>query len=68
MSEPPVRFGAGATRLCAIAAHLLGWRPHEFWNATPEELATILQPASEAPSQGLDRATLNAMMERDNER
>ncbi|TYC85517.1 phage tail assembly chaperone [Novosphingobium sp. BW1] len=63
-----MRFGAGATRLCALSARLLGWRPHEFWNATPEELATILQPATDAPSQGLDRATLNAMMERDNER
>jgi uncharacterized phage protein (TIGR02216 family) len=23
---------------------LLGWRPDEFWNATPAELALALQP------------------------
>ena len=34
---------------------LLGWRPDEFWNATPAELAMALQPAaaSEAPDQAI---------------
>ena len=40
MSE---RFGAGASRLCNAAAAILGWRPDEFWNATPAELALALQ-------------------------
>jgi uncharacterized phage protein (TIGR02216 family) len=44
-------FGDAAARLCAAAA-LLGWRPDEFWNATPAELALALQspgPTSEPP-------------------
>ena len=33
-------------QLCGIASSLLGWRPAEFWNATPAELATALLPPS----------------------
>ena len=40
-------FGEAAARLCAAAAVLLGWRPDEFWNATPAELALALQPSSD---------------------
>ena len=36
-------FGANAARLCGAAAMLLGWRPWEFWEATPAELAAALQ-------------------------
>jgi hypothetical protein len=36
------RFGESAERLAGAAALLLGWRPDEFWNATPIELATAL--------------------------
>ena len=28
-------------RLYALAALLLGWRPGEFWSATPLELQTV---------------------------
>ena len=35
-------FGCAAARLCAAASTLLGWRPDEFWSATPAELATAL--------------------------
>ncbi len=35
-------FTQTATRLAGLAGALLGWRPAEFWNATPAELATIL--------------------------
>jgi Phage tail assembly chaperone protein, TAC len=37
------RFGEGAARLAGLAGALLGWRPDEFWNATPAELAAILE-------------------------
>jgi hypothetical protein len=37
-------FGAGAAELSGAAAALLGWRPDEFWNATPAELALALEP------------------------
>ena len=36
------RFGEAATRLCSAASLLLGWRPNEFWNATPAELAAAM--------------------------
>ena len=57
------RFGTGALRLAHLAARLLGWRPGEFWAATPAELAACLGPTGE-PS-GLGRDDLNRMMERD---
>ena len=35
-------FAAGATRLAGLAGALLGWRPDDFWTATPAELAAVL--------------------------
>lgn len=35
-------FAAVATRLSGMTGAILGWRPHEFWAATPAELAAIL--------------------------
>lgn len=35
-------FSAGAGRLAGVAAWLLGWRPDEFWRATPDELAAVM--------------------------
>ncbi len=32
-------FGESAARLAGLAGALLGWRPDEFWRATPAELA-----------------------------
>jgi uncharacterized phage protein (TIGR02216 family) len=44
-------FGSRAAQLSGAAAMLLGWRPSEFWEATPAELATALAPVAlaEAP-------------------
>lgn len=46
------RFAASAARLAGLAGALLGWRPGDFWAATPEELAMVLTalagPAGEA--------------------
>lgn len=36
-------FSADARRLAGVAGALLGWRPDEFWKATPAELATVLE-------------------------
>jgi len=60
------RFGEAALRWAGLAAQLLGWRPAEFWAATPAELATALAPADDLtvlppPS----RETIARMMERD---
>ena len=57
-------FGRAAARRFGIAARLLGWRPHEFWGATPAEFAGAFA-APDAPEAGLDRATLRNMMEND---
>lgn len=35
-------FSDAAARLAGIAGALLGWRPDEFWKATPTELAAVL--------------------------
>lgn len=65
MSEP--RFAPGAVRLAGLAARLLGWRPGEFWAATPAELACVLAPTTSG-SEPLSRTDLNHMMERENDR
>ena len=57
------RFGNAATRLCGQCALLLGWRPAEFWAATPAELACVLSayaPREEAPP---DAVALQKLME-----
>lgn len=60
-------FGAAALNLVPLAARLLGWTPDLFWNATPAELAAAL--ATPGPrADPLDRATLNRMMEHDDDR
>jgi hypothetical protein len=48
-------FGDGAARLAGIAGAWLGWRPDEFWRATPAELAAVLRvlaPDASAASSG----------------
>lgn len=38
------RFAPQAVLLAGLAGRLLGWRPDEFWAATPAELAAVLAP------------------------
>lgn len=57
-------FTPAASRLAGLAARALGWRPGEFWAATPSELALSLgaeDPAALPPS----RAEVMTMIERD---
>lgn len=35
-------FSEAAARLAGMAGALLGWRPDEFWGATPAELVAIV--------------------------
>ncbi len=50
-------FTPTAARLAGLAGALLGWRPDEFWRATPAELTTIVDalrqraPQSDPPTQ-----------------
>lgn len=57
-------FAESAARLAGLAARGLGWRPGEFWTATPAELALSLgvdEPAEAPPSRG----ELMTMIERE---
>jgi uncharacterized phage protein (TIGR02216 family) len=47
-----MRFGEGAAVLAGLAARLLGWRPDEFWRATPAELASALTEEQFEPVAG----------------
>ena len=60
MSE---QFGVAAARLAGAAASLLGWRPCEFWEATPAELAGALG-LGEAGDPPADRSTIDALLAR----
>ena len=59
-------FGDRAVRLYAVAARILGWRPPDFWAATPAELLAALAPAQAETESGLDRSELNRLMDQDN--
>lgn len=46
-------FAGAAARLAGLAGALLGWRPAEFWAATPAELAAVIRalaPEETAPA------------------
>lgn len=57
-------FGPGAVRLAGLMARVAGWRPGEFWAATPAEAAAVLAGwMDDDPAAGVDRDVLAAMME-----
>lgn len=60
-------FGPAARQLAGLSARLLGWRPDEFWRATPAELSACLAPP-EGAAAPLDRTEFNQLMERDDDR
>ncbi len=58
-------FTERASRLAGLSALLLGWRPDEFWRATPVELAGIWDAArGEDAAEMPDSATIARLMER----
>jgi hypothetical protein len=62
------RFAAAALALCGLAARQLGWRPGEFWAATPAELAAALGLLAAPTASPCDRSLLEKLMEHDDER
>lgn len=56
------RFSESAGRLAGIAGALLGWRPDEFWRATPAELAAVLEALVPAAAEAPDRDELARLM------
>jgi hypothetical protein len=52
-----------ATRLAGLTGALLGWRPGEFWNATPAELATIFAALAPDAANAADRVLISQLKE-----
>ena len=57
-------FADQARRAAHAAAAVLGWRPAEFWAATPAELATALGLDAAPVDAPVDGGGLAALMER----
>lgn len=58
-------FADCAVRAAAVACGVLGWRPAEFWGATPAELATALRGVvGDAGGDALGRGELERLRER----
>jgi uncharacterized phage protein (TIGR02216 family) len=58
------RFSEAAGRLAGLAGALLGWRPDEFWRATPAELGAVLGAMVGQDSEAASRLDLERLMER----
>ena len=61
-----MNFADNARRLAGQAGLLLGWRPDEFWRATPDELGDALSALAALVPEGAvppDHATLARLKE-----
>jgi uncharacterized phage protein (TIGR02216 family) len=58
-----MNFGDRAARLSGAASLLLGWRPDDFWNATPAELSLALSVPDDA-AEPPDTATIDELRRR----
>ncbi len=56
-------FAEAAGRLAGFAGAVLGWRPDEFWRATPAELATIVRAIAGDASEPADAGTIARLKE-----
>ena len=52
-----------ATRLAGLSGAILGWRPAEFWNATPAELAAVLTALAPDTANTADRDLISQLKE-----
>jgi len=57
-----MNFGEAAARVSGAASLLLGWRPDEFWTATPAELALALDLPREGEAP--DKEVIQALRKR----
>jgi uncharacterized phage protein (TIGR02216 family) len=58
------RFSESAARLAGLAGVLLGWRPDEFWRATPAELGAVLGAAAVQDGDAASREDVERLMQR----
>jgi len=57
-------MGDAALSLLGVMASVAGWRPEDFWNATPAEVRAVLAGWVDAGSDaGFDGTALAALME-----
>jgi uncharacterized phage protein (TIGR02216 family) len=56
-------FREAAERLAGLAGALLGWRPDEFWTATPAELAAVLRAMAGDEAPAASAVDLERLME-----
>ena len=56
-------FSKSAQKLCGQMALILGWRPTEFWESTPHEIAIILSANQTQNITPVDRDTLNQLLQ-----
>ncbi|KQZ73438.1 hypothetical protein ASE06_13750 [Sphingopyxis sp. Root214] len=58
-------LGPAVIKLAGVMARVAGWRPDEFWTATPADVRAVLAGWVEADAEAsLDGSALAAMMER----
>lgn len=57
-------FGEAAGKLAAQTILMLGWRPDDFWNATPAELLGILAAISGDGEMPPSAEAIHKLMER----
>lgn len=58
-------FSSNAQKLCGQIALLLGWRPSEFWDATPHEIGLILSANDAQNSAPIGRDALDHLLQLD---
>ena len=58
-------FAESARELAGQTALLLGWRPPDFWAATPAELAAIFAVKAGIEPPSLSREHLTTLLERE---
>lgn len=60
-------FAEAAARWSGQCALMFGWRPHEFWSATPAEVGAIVE-AMQGPQAGaaMSRGDLSRLIAQDN--
>lgn len=56
-------FTDAAFKLCGQSAMLFGWRPEEFWSATPAELECVLTALIPKCGSPPDSLAIQNMME-----
>lgn len=54
-----ITFGERAAQYFGAVASLLGWRPSEFWDSTPAELAGALSTA--CPNETVERTDIERL-------